>query len=164
MTHRIPEGFRGLAREVAPRQISDGPRDHNGQFNAQFVKYLLHSKARRLGIQSIEDRFDQQHIRPALDQALRLLRVGIDKRVERYIAKAGIVHIGRYGGRPVGRPHGASNKSWLLRRLRRPRVSRGTGKFRRFDVQLICQVLHPIIGLRDRGTVERVRFQDVRTG
>ena len=72
MLHRVPEGLRGLAREIAPGEIGDGAGDHDGKLDAQFVEHLLDGEARRLGVQRVEHRLDEDDVGAAFDQAARL--------------------------------------------------------------------------------------------
>ena len=56
--HRVPEGLGRLAGEVASRKIGDRAGHHDWQFDAELVEHLLDGKARRLGIQRVEDGLD----------------------------------------------------------------------------------------------------------
>ena len=85
-------------------------------------------KARRLGVQRVEHRLDQDDVGAALDQPAHLLRVGLAQLVEVDVAEAGIVDVGRDRRRAVGRPDGAGDEARLVRRLRGPRVGRARAR------------------------------------
>ena len=164
MLHRIPEGLRGLAREIAARKIGDGAGDHDGQLAAKLLEHLFHRETRGLGVQRIEHRLDEDGIGAAFDQAARLRGVGVDQRIEADIAETGIVHIGRDGGGAVGGADGAGDEARLIGRLLGPRVGRLAGDFRRRDIHLIGDVLEAVIRLADGLGVEGVGLDDVGAG
>ena len=112
--HRVPERFRRLARQRAARAVGDGAGDHQRQLDAHLVEHLEHREAGGLGVERVEDRLDQQHVGAALDQAARLLGVGLAQLVERDVAEARIVDVGRDRRGAVGRPDGAGDEARLV--------------------------------------------------
>ena len=89
-----------------------------------------------LAVQGIEDGFDQQHVDAALDEPVDGLGIGSYETVEAGFA-------GRLGGRRVGGR---------------------AGQFRGFDVELVRQVLEPVIGLGNGRRIEGVGLDDVGPG
>ena len=118
---------------------------------------------RGLGVERVEDGLDQQEIGAAVDQALDLLAIGRAQLVEGDGAEAGIGDVRRDRGGAVGRPERAGDETapavfflgqrGRLARQRRARL-----------VELVGDVLHAVIGLRDRGGGERVGGDDVGAG
>ena len=117
------------------------------------------SKQRRLGAERVDDRFDQQDVDAAVDQPAHLLGEGIFHLIERHRAERGIVDVGRNRQRLVRRAHRSCDKPRLVGR--RPLVGGLFRQLRRLDVQLIDERLERVIGLRDCGSAERVRLDDV---
>ena len=163
VTQRVPERRRRLAGKCAAGQIRDRARNHDRQAFAARFKNALDGKQRRLGIQRVEDRLDDQNISAALDECGRRLRIGLGQIVEAHRAKARIVDIGRNRGGTIGWPQSAGDKaadSVLLFR----RVRRFAGESRRGEIQVGDDRLHPIIGLRDPCRTECIRLGDVGAG
>ena len=77
MAHRRPEGFHGLARERAPRSIGDRAGDDDGQIHACCIERGAHRVDSRLGVQRVENGFDEDGIRAALDETARGIAVGL---------------------------------------------------------------------------------------
>ena len=62
MAQRVPKRARRLARQGAAGQIGNGARDHHRQPRAGFGEHFLEREHRRLGVEGIEHRFDQDQI------------------------------------------------------------------------------------------------------
>ena len=134
MAHRMPEGGRRLARQRAAGQIGDRAGDHHRQADALLVEDFLGGEDRRLGVQRVEDRLDQDDVGAAVDQAAQLLAIGDAQIVEGDGAVAGIVDVGRDRGGAVGRPERAGDEAALAVDLLRPaiaarRASRAPSRF-----------------------------------
>ena len=91
--YRVPKGFNGLARKRAAAVIGDRDGSHHRYPAPCFRKIFLESEKRSLRIESIEDRFGEQHIGPAVDQTTCLLVIGSDERVKRGGTERGIINI-----------------------------------------------------------------------
>ena len=86
----------------------------------------LDREDRGLGVERVEDRLDQQQVGAAVEQAARLLAVGLDQLVEGDVACARIVDVGRDRGGLGRGSERAGDEARLLRR----RVL-GAGRLRR---------------------------------
>ena len=95
MAYRIVERLRGLARKRAPRGVGNGARDHDRQARADFVEIFIDGEQRRLGVQGVENRFEQNDVGAAIDEAAQRLAVSALHLVEVDGAEAGVVHVGR---------------------------------------------------------------------
>jgi len=102
-------------------------------------------------------------MRPALDEAARLLAIRQAQIVETDGAIARIVDVGRDRGRAVSWTHGAGDEA-------APAILR-LGECRslacdqcRLAVEFVCQPLHAVIGLGDGGARESVGLDDVGAG
>ena len=93
-----------------------------------------------------------------------LLLVAHDQLVEVDVTEAGVVHLGRDGGRATRGSDGARDETGLVRLLGRPLVGGGLGQLRRHLVQLVDDRLEAVVGLRDRSAVERVGLADISAG
>ena len=163
MAHRMPERGRRLAGKRASRAVGDGARDHERHLKAALSERLEAGEDRGLGVQRVEDGFDQQDVRAAVDEAFDLLAIGDAKLVEADRAEARIVDVRRKRRGAVGRPQGAGDEAApsvrLLRLDRRPpRQSRAVA------IEFVDQILHSVVGLRDRGRGEGVGLENVRAG
>ena len=99
VAHRVPECLDRLAAQDAARGVGHGAGDHHRharltQRGAAF-ELGFDREDRGLGVQRVEDRFDQQQVGAAIEQSARLFAVGQRQLVERDIARAGIVDVGR---------------------------------------------------------------------
>ena len=76
MAHRMPERGRRLAGSVRPERSVMVPEIMSGRLNAALGERLEAGEDRGLGVERVEDRFDQQEVRAAVDQPADLLAVG----------------------------------------------------------------------------------------
>ena len=168
MRERIPECFRGLARQGAPRGVGDRARDHHrhavAPFADEFREQLLDSEDRRLRVQRVEDRLDQQQVRTAFEQTPGRVVIVVDERFEGDVAKARIIDVGRDRQRARRRPEHAGAEARLVRVLRRVRVAQLAHEAAAFDVDLVRAIAKTVFGLRHARAVEGVRLDDVRAG
>ena len=160
---RIPERFRQLARQQAAGFVGDGARDHHGHVDAALFANLGDGVERRLGVQRVEDGFDQQQIGAAVEQPVDLLAIGFAQIVKGDGAVAGIGDVGRDRGGAVGRAERAGHEARLAVFRRHP-FGRRARELCAVAVELIGEVRHVVVGLRDRGRGERVGGDDVGAG
>ena len=59
----------------------------------EFFKHQLHSEKRSLGIQSIKNSLDHNHIHAALNQGVGRFHIGFNQLIKGYVARTGIIHI-----------------------------------------------------------------------
>ncbi len=160
MRDRVPERRRRLARKRAPRKIGDGARDHHRQPDAALLEQFFDREDRRLGVERVEDRLDQQKLGAAVDEAARLLVIGGNQIVEGNRAETGIGDIRRDRRGAVRRPERARDETaaavFLLREHRRLAREPRAG-----EVQLVGDFLHAVIGLRDAGGGKGVGLDDI---
>src|SRR3546814_18599503 len=71
MAQAVPEGFGGLARQRAARQVGDGARDHQRQLVADLVEQLVDAEHRGLGVQGVENGTEKKQVGAALYPADR---------------------------------------------------------------------------------------------
>ncbi len=82
VAHRMPERGRRLAGQRAAGKIGDRAGNHHRQEDALFDEDLVAGEDRRLGVQRVEDRLDQDDVGAAVDQAAQLLAIGDAQIVE----------------------------------------------------------------------------------
>ena len=151
---RVPERLDRLAGERASREVDDRDRDPQRQLGRDVAR----RRDRRLRVQGVEDRLDQQQVDAALPQGRDLLRVGGDDVVEGHRPVRRLVDPRGERQRHVQRPERAGDEAaaGFVRRLaREPRP---------LDVHVAHGRLEPVVGLADRGRRERVRRRDVGAG
>ncbi len=164
MAHRVPERLGGLAGQRAAGGVGDGAGDHDRQLDAIFLEHLLHGEDRRLGVQRVEDRFNQDQVGAALDQAAGGLGVVLYQEVEGDVAVAGVVDVRGDGAGAAGRAEHAADETRAIRSLGGLHVGYFPGQARAFHVQLVDQFFHAVVGLGDPGGIEGVGFQNVGAG
>ena len=126
---------------------------------------LLHAgfgcKEGGLGVEGVEDGFNQQQIYSALHQGVDLFAVGSNQLVKGDGPVGGVVDIGAHGAGLVGRANGASHVAglgWLALCV----VVGGTaGQLGCSQVYLADVRLGVVVGLADAGGVEAVGLNDV---
>ena len=150
---REPERVHGLTRQVAAAAVDRRERDPERQLGRR----VLRRGDRRLGVEGVEDRLDQQEVDPALGQRADLLRVHLAELIERVRPERGIVDARRQRERDVERADGAGDEAvHLVRSLACEPCP--------LDVELADVRLEAVVGLPDRGRREGVRRRDVGAG
>ena len=161
--HRIPERRRRLAGQQAAGAVGDGAGDHHRHVEAGLLADFGNGVDRRLGVERVEDRLDQQQVGAAVEQPAHLLAIGFAQLVEGDGAEAGIGHVRRDRGGAVGRAQSAGDEAplavFLLGRGRRVARQRRARR-----VEFVGDALHAVIGLRDGGGGEGVGRDDVGAG
>ena len=164
MAHRIPECLAGLAGERAAGGVGDGARDHHRQPQLVDVEVLLDGEQRRLGIERVENGFDDQDVDTALDQAVDGFQIGRAQLVEADIAEAGVIDVRRNGGGARGGSQHAGDEARFVRIL----CGRLVGGFARQagsgEVELRHQMFHVVVRHGNRGGIEGVGLEDVGAG
>ena len=161
MAHRMPERGWRLPGKGAAGTIGDRARYHHGKPPAERVEHPIAGEDRRLGVERVENRLDQNDVGAAVDEAFDLLGIGVAQFVESDRAEAGIVHVGRKRGGAIGRAERARDEARLAVEtfsLQR----RATREARAVAVELIDHLLHAVIGLGDACGGKRIGLQDVR--
>ena len=148
--HREPERIDCLAGQVAAATVDRGEGDPERQ-----VRRLVERGGdRRLRVQRVEDRLDQEEVDATFGEPADLLRVGVPDLLECVRPISGLVDTRRERQRHVQRPDGARDEAADL-------VGRLPGQPRARDVHLARVRLEGIVGLADRGRREGVRGGDV---
>lgn len=164
MTHRVPERFGGLPGQGSAGGVGDGAGDHDRQFDAVIFEHLLHGEDRRLGIEGVEDGFDQDQVGAAGDQAAGRLDVVGDQLIEGDVAIARVVDVRGDRAGAAGRAEHASDEAWLVRCFQGLGIGHAAGDPRAFDVHLVGQRFHAVVGLGNLRGVEGVGFEDIGPG
>ncbi len=163
VAQRMPERRRRLAGQGAPGEVGDRAGNHHRQRDARLFESFVNSEQRRLGVERVEDGFDQDQIGSTFDQTARGVLVGYAQFIEGDRAEAGIGDVRRDRGGAVGRPHRAGDEALSAVALFGfdRRFDRET---RAFDVQLARQRFHAVIGLGDGSAGEGVGLDDIGAG
>ena len=150
--HRVPQRLDGLRRDHRLAAAPDRRRHHHRERHAVLLEHLLDRDERRLGVERIEDRLDEEHVGAPRDERSHLARVGRFHLVEGDDAEAGIVGIGRIRERHRERADGAGDEAALS-----VGGAHAIGPFtafaRRLDVDLPREVVQERAG--EDGVVER---------
>ncbi len=152
--HREPERAEILRVERdSALENRDGNLDRHAP--ADFIEGFLQGEKRGLGIERIENGFDEQRIDAALQQTKCLLLVGGNQFLVGDVARAGIVRIARDGGGAGGRSHRPGDEALAPGILGHEFVAHPAGQFRGFDVELGDDVFQVVVrhgnGLRAEG-------------
>ena len=158
---RVPERLGDLTGQRPPGGIGDGARDDHRPAASALLEQRLDGEHRRLGVQRVEDRLDDEEVGTTVDQAVGGFEVGGDQLVVGDVAGSGVVDVRRDRRGPRRRPEGACHVAGLLR------GAEFVGGLARQGgacvVQLVGQLVHVVVGQRDRVRVERVGLEDVGT-
>ena len=155
-----PERLRGLAREVAAAAVDGGEREPERQLRND----IRRGDDRRLGVQRVEDRLDEQEVDAALGERGDLLRIARPHLLERHRAVRRVIDLRRDRERDVERPDRSGDEAWPVGRPLVPRVGGCTGETGALTAHLRGEVAEVVVALPDRRRRERVRRRDVRAG
>jgi hypothetical protein len=125
---------------------------------------LLDGEQRRLGVQRVEDGFDQQDVGAAFAEPADGFGVGGDQFVEARVAVARVVDVRRDRRGARGRPENAGDEARLGRVAGGELVADRARQLGAGKVQFMDNGFEVVIGLRNAGRVEGVGFDDVRAG
>ena len=157
---RDPERVRRLAREVASAPVDRREREPERELGRSRAR----SDDRRLRVERVEDRLDQQEVDAAVAQCADLLLVRGLHLVERHRTVGGVLDLGREGERDVQRADRAGDEARLVGRSRRPGVGGRAREPCAGEAHLRRGAPERVVGLPDRGRGEGVRRRDVRAG
>jgi hypothetical protein len=150
MGNRIPERFRRLPGEKAAGAVGDRAGDHHRHAGRARRKLFANGVDRRLGVERVENGFDQQRVDAAGKEPADLFTIGQTQRIESDGAKARIGDVGGNRGGPIGRTNRASDETraavFLLGNDRG--FAREPGAL---GIELVGDLGHAVIGLRDPG-------------
>ena len=155
---RDPERLHRLAGQRPSAAIDDGERDHDREVGGG----VPGCDDRRLGVERVEHRLDDEQVDAALGQRCDLLGVRVADLVEGARAVGGLVDARRERQRHVQRADRAGDETRPVGR--RDAVTRCAGDPRRLEVDLAHERLEAVVGLPDRRRGERVRDRDVGAG
>ena len=152
-----------MAGKVAAGQIGQSHRDHPRKLAPECLLRLERSHDRRLGVQGVEDRLDEDEIDTTLDQRIDLLAIDRLDLVEVDLAVAGIVDVGRQGQGLVG---GAQRTRHPARPavFRRIFVSDAAHDLGRGVIDPPDERFGAVIGLADGIGVEGIGGEDLGAG
>ena len=89
--HAVPEGLGDLPGQGPPGRIGDRAGDEHRPATVPLLEEGLEREDRRLGVQRVEDRLDQEQVGATVDQACGLLQVRLHQFVEGDVARARVV-------------------------------------------------------------------------
>ena len=159
MAHAVPKRGHGLAAQDAPRGVGHGAADDEWQPLTAGFEILVDGKQRRLGVQGVEDGFQQQRVHATFHQRLHLLEIGLAQFLEIHIAGAGVVHVRADAGGFGGGAQSAQSEARFVGGAEF--VAGRAGNLRRGAVHFNGQVGHVVIGLGDGGGAKGVGFHHV---
>ena len=164
VAHRRPERLGHLPRQRPAGRVGDGPGDDHRPTAAVLLEQRLDGEDRRLGVEGVEDRLDDEEVGTAVDQASAGVGVRRDELVVGHVAGAGVVDVGRDGRGAGGGAQGSGDVPRAVRRLPRHLVADPPRQPGRLEVDLVGEVLEAVVAQRDRRRVEGVGLDDVRAG
>ena len=128
----------------------------------RFIEHLLNGEKRRLGVQRVEDGFDQQHIGAPVEQPSRLVAIGRNQLIVACAARGGAIDVRRDRRRLRRRADRAGDETLPVLLSGADLLHRPPGAFGAGLRQLVAQRLHVVVGQRNRLRVECVRLDDIR--
>src|SRR5581483_6729409 len=154
------KGFHGLTRNAAVAAgLNKSNRCQNGndisagdwllpegqRHQAALLKESQDGEESSLGIQRVENGFDQQQIRPAIEQSPRLIIVSRGHFIERGPSRPRVVNVGRDRGRLGGWSDGAGDKTGAPRMPLHYLVGGAAGAFGSGLGKFVTQAFHSVI-------------------
>ena len=162
MANAVPERGDRLPAQDAARGVGHGAADDQRQALAAGLEVLVDREQSGLGVERVEDGFDQYDVGTTLDQRLGLLVVRGTQILEAGVARAGVVHVGADAGGLGRRAERAGDEARFVGRGEL--VAGRARQLGRFEVHLARQMRHLVVLLRDRGGAEGVGLDQVGTG
>ncbi len=155
-----PERLRRLPREVAAAAVDRREREPQRQVGRD----VRRGDDRRLRVEGVEDRLDEEQVDPTLGERGDLLRVGGAHLLEGDRAERRVLDLRRHGERDVERAEGSGDEARPVRRPRGPLVGGPTREAGALDAHLGREALERVVGLADRRGRERVRSREIGPG
>ena len=164
MKDRNEKRLGGLPGKHASARIAESCGEH--QRNPDFAGFhgLLNRIDCGLGIEGVENGFDEQQIDSAIDQGLGLNLIGFGQFVEGDVPRGGVVDGWGDGGGPSGRSHASGDEPGTLRGPAGHLIGRLPCDLCSGKRQIVHAVLESVIGLGYRVGVEGVGFDNIRPG
>ena len=159
---RVPERLGDLTGQGPSGRVGDGARQDQRPTASALLEQCLDGEYRGLGVEGVEDRLDDEQVGAAVDQAIGGFQVGRHQLVVGDVAGARIVDVRRDRRGPRRRADRTGHVAGFLRGgdlVTGLAGQRGAGV-----VELVAQLLHAVVGERDRVGIEGVGLQDVRAG
>jgi len=156
---RGPERLERLTRQGPPRGVGDGAGQHDRDLASQPLTHPVAGVQRRLGVEGVEDRLDQDQVAAAAHQRRHLLLVVARELVEGHRPEARVLDVGAHRGGAVGRSDRAGDEARPVERLEGVRLGPGQAGGRLVDLGDV--VLEPVVGQADAGRGEGVGLDDV---
>ena len=164
MAQRVIKRFGSLAGERTSGGIGYRAGEHDRQLNAQRFKFGFHRKNRRLGVEGIENSFNQNQVTAAFHQRFGGFAVGGHQLIKGNIAVSRVIYVWRDRCRAVGWAKHARNIARFFRCTGRPLICCRARQFRRGKVDFRRQGFHLVIRHGDSRGVKGVGFDDIRAG
>ena len=146
MENGVPERFDRLPRHAAiAARLNESDRGHERDVDFPLVEQFGDGEKSGFGVERVENRLDQKKIGAAIDQAARLLVVGIDQLLIRNPARRRAVHVGGDRTSPIGRPHRPGNKARARRIFSHDELDSIFSGFCAGKVQVVDELLQPVV-------------------
>ena len=108
---RNPERFGVLPGEIAPPLVHRREGNKQPRISRRLGNRVPGSLQRRLGVQGVETRLDEQEIGPSRQEARRLFPVGVPQLVPGNGPEGGVRNVGRHAQGAVRGAHGAQHET-----------------------------------------------------
>ena len=138
-----PDSVRPLASVIVPEIIS-------GSAEPEPLEQLVDGEDRRLRVERVEDRLDDEEVHATLDQPVGRLAVGGDELVEPDVPGTGVGDVRRDRRGPVRRSDRPADVARAAGLARLERIGGLPGEPGRGDVHLADDALEAVVGLGDR--------------
>ncbi len=159
-----PKGLDGLAGKRASAAIDDGDRSDDWHAISGGLEIFLDGEEGGLGIERIENRFEEQEVRAALDEGSGLRGVDFAQLVEGYASRGRIRDILRDRCGARGGAERSGDETAAIGVRGGESVDGAAGGLRACEVEVGDAALKAIIGHGDGIGVEGIGFDDVGAG
>ena len=164
MLYRSQKGFQRLTGQSASCAVGNRNGKHQRNLTADCRHRFLGRINGSLGIQRVENRFDEQQIHPSLYQRLHLFLIGRSQFVKSQCPITGIVHVWTHRTGLVRRSHRTGYPTRLFRGKCRKAVSCPTCDACGLQIDFTATVLQMIVGHGNALGAECIGFDNVCSG
>ena len=164
MSHRSQKSLHRLTGKRTSALIRHRNRQHERHPASDGLHGCFCRINSYLGIQRVENSFDEQGIHTAFEQGFHLFPIGCHQFVKSQGAVCRIVHIGTHRTGFVGRSHRTGHETRFFGIAGRELIRKLTGYPASRQIDFTTIVLHVIIRHRHPLRTERIRLDNVRPG
>ena len=163
MLYRCQESIQCLTGQCTSARIRHGNGKHQRNLSLHFLHGLACCKDSSLGIQRVENGFNQDSVHSSFQQSLHLFLVSICQLIKSYGTESRIIHIRTHGTSLIGRTDRTRYKTRFIRILASIFIGQFTSQLGCSQIYLPTTFFHMIVSHGNTLRIEAIRFNDIST-